>query len=103
MDRGKLIYAILKEVDRGIEVQYKDLDVELNDFNSAYTTIEERNYICGVRYAHDARKRVIAVFYDDGRLTEKGEAYLKENNKWEKGYNIAKEIASWVPFINPGN
>lgn len=102
MDKGKLIYAILKEVDRGIKVKPKDLGVELKDFNSAYTTIEERGYICGVRYAHDARNQVIAVFYDDGRLTEKGETYLKENSKWEKGYNIAKEIFSWIPFFNPG-
>lgn len=92
MNKKKLRYAILKEIDRGNTVlSEKDFDVEEPVFSEAAWFLEREGYLIGVDSADDR-----AFIEGDVKLTEKGENYLEENSMLAKGYKGLKEIRDWI-------
>lgn len=92
MDKKKLRYAILKELDK----DNKDIDenffgVTESEYFDQIAFLSRENYITKPLFASNKVHSLHTVV-----LTEKGENYLEENNGWSKFYNTAKEIRAWI-------
>ncbi|MCW1929564.1 YjcQ family protein [Bhargavaea beijingensis] len=93
MDKKKLRYAILKEIDTGNEeINEKDFGVTPKEFDNALEFLSREGYLKGVKGA-DGRKWCFAGFV---KITEKGEQYLDDNSALKKTYNGLKEIRDWI-------
>jgi len=93
MDKKKLRYAILREIDKGNRtITEKDLEVKEAEFDDAIRFLTSNGYLNGIDYGDNR------PIMDDGTagLTEKGEEFLEENSGWKKAYNAAKEIKEWI-------
>lgn len=92
MNKKKLRYAILKEIDNGNKgLTEKELQVDADSFDEAVRFLDREGYLKGIRYADDRPWLSEGITY----LTEKGEDYLSENNILAKTYKGLKEIKSW--------
>lgn len=92
MNKKKLRYAMLKEIDKGNDVlTEKDFNVEEEVFSEAAWFLEREGYLIGVDSADDR-----AFIEGEVKLTEKGENYLEENSMLAKGYKGLKEIREWI-------
>lgn len=93
MDKQKLRYAILKEIDKkNTPLTEVEFGVTEEEFDSAVMFLEREGYLIGVDYADDR-----AWLYKIGpELTEKGEKYLKDNSILSKTYKGLKEIRDWL-------
>jgi len=93
MDKKKLRYAILKEIDDGNKVlSEKDFEVDVETFDNAVNYLKREGYIDGIPYGGN---RPI-LFEGTAYLTEKGENYLEKNSALAKTYRGLKEIRKWL-------
>lgn len=93
MNKKKLRYAILKEIDGGNKmITEKDFSVSEEEFDEAVRHLDREGYLGGFMYA-DNRPR---LFEGTAFVTEKGENYLDENSKSSKTYKGLKEIRDWL-------
>ncbi|GKV54252.1 hypothetical protein NCCP2222_01990 [Sporosarcina sp. NCCP-2222] len=93
MDKKKLRFAILKEIDTGNkELSEAQFGVDEETFDDAVNFLKSEEYISGVMYADNRPYAFGSTVY----LTEKGETYLAENNAWAKAYKGLKEIRDWL-------
>lgn len=93
MDKKKLRYAILKEIDKGnTPLTEFDFEVEEREFNEAVWFLMREGYLIGV-YNADNKPHIDKI---GPRLTEKGETLLEENSTWSKLYKGLKEIKDWI-------
>lgn len=92
MNKEKLRYAMLKEIDKGnVPLSEQDFNVEEDIFDEAAWFLQREGYLIGVGKGDDR-----AWIEIDTKLTEKGERYLKENSTLAKGYKGLKEIKAWI-------
>jgi len=92
MDKKKLRYAILKELDK----ENKNIDenyfgVSEDDYFEQVAFLSREDYITKPLFASNKVYSLHTVV-----LTEKGEDYLDENSEWSKFYSAAKEIRDWI-------
>lgn len=93
MDKKKLRYAILREIDSGnAALTENDFSVTDEDFDEAIRHLDREGYLIGIFYADDRPQ----LFEGTARVTEKGEGYLEENKAWKKLYTGLKEIRDWL-------
>lgn len=93
MDKKKLRYAILKEIDScNKKLTEKDFGVSEGEFDEAVRFLDREGYLKGFRYGDN---RPI-LFDGTSYLTEKGEKYLEENSALSKTYKGLKEIKEWL-------
>lgn len=93
MNKKKLRYAILKEIDKGnTPLTECDFGVEESVFNKAVWFLMREVYLIGV-YNADNKPHIDKI---GPRLTEKGENFLDENSTWSKLYKGLKEIKDWI-------
>lgn len=93
MDKQKLRYAILKEVDKAdIIVSEQHFNVSEDEFDNTVRYLTREGYLKGVFYADDRPQ----FWENSALLTEKGERYLEENSKWAKAYKGLKELRDWL-------
>lgn len=93
MDKKKIRYAILKEIDKGnTPLTEFDFEVEEREFNEAVWFLMREGYLIGV-YNADNKPHIDKI---GPRLTEKGETFLEENSTWSKLYKGLKEIKDWI-------
>ncbi|GIO25177.1 YjcQ family protein [Oceanobacillus sp. J11TS1] len=93
MDKKKLRYAILKEVDKGnLLLDEKDFEVDQKNFDAQVKFLVEEGYLKGL-FKGDGR-----LWFNEHtvRLTEAGEDYLSENSTFNKTYTGLKEIRDWL-------
>ncbi|QPQ29996.1 YjcQ family protein [Lysinibacillus sp. JNUCC 51] len=92
MNKDKLRYAILKEIDsNNLPLTENDFGVSEDDFDAALGFLSRENYLSGVFWADDR-----AHLHKIGpSLTEKGETYLRENSVLAKTYKGIKEVREW--------
>lgn len=91
MDKQKLLYAIVREIDKGNKsFTHEDLDMEREIFEDTIRLASREGYITGVYYADDR------PFYERAKATMKGLEYLKENSGWAKTYRGLKELRDWL-------
>ena len=95
MNKHKLRYAILKEIDqKNIPLTEAEFGVTEEEFDSAVRFLDCEGYLIGIYYADD-RPWIEKI---GSELTEKGEKYLEENNALAKTYKGLKEIREWLPL-----
>ncbi|WP_024613639.1 YjcQ family protein [Clostridium sp. Ade.TY] len=93
MNKKKIRYAILKEIDSSkFPITEEIFDVEQDIFDNQICFLETEGYISNVYY-DEGRPR---LFKGNVELTEKGENFLKENSAWAKAYKGLKEIKFWI-------
>lgn len=93
MDKKKLRYAILKEIDTGNKkLSEEDFGVNEETFDDAVNFLKREGYLAGIFYA-DNRPQ---FFEGTAYLTEAGENYLSENSALAKTYKGLKEIRDWL-------
>ena len=93
MNKKKLRYAILKEIDSGNKnLSEKDFLVTADEFDESIRFLSREDYLNGVTYA-DNRPW---LFENAVYLTEKGEDYLEQNSLLGKSYRGLKEIISFI-------
>lgn len=95
MNKDKLRYAILKEIEKNDkDVDYQTIKIDPLLFG------KEANFLLDSGYVKNAlflEGRQFVIFRNGySVLTEKGEQYLKDNSLLGKSYKIAKEIKDWI-------
>lgn len=91
MNRRKIIYSILREIDKG-EKEPKAIDYDLDDykFQEIVIMMQEEGLIKNAAFASSI------TWLNVASITMDGLDYLEENSGWSKAYNTAKEIRDWV-------
>jgi hypothetical protein len=95
MSKKKLRYAVLKEVEKGInhrDLTHEDFSVTEKELYDCMEYLVDEKYVKGFIYA-DAKYQ---FSLGSPRLTEKGENYLEENSALAKTYKGLKEIRDWL-------
>lgn len=93
MNKKKLRYAILKEIDNGNKaLTEENFAVTADQFDEAIRFLNRESYLGGVFYADDRPWLIEGTAY----LTEDGESYLEENSSLAKTYKGLKEIRDWL-------
>ncbi|MDU1322147.1 MAG: YjcQ family protein [Clostridium botulinum] len=93
MDKQKLRYAILREIDKNnMPLTEVEFGVIKEEFDNAIRFLDCEEYLSGIDYA-DGRPWINKL---DSELTEKGEKYLKDNSALAKAYKGLKEIKDWL-------
>ncbi|MCD8810015.1 YjcQ family protein [Mammaliicoccus sciuri] len=93
MNKQKLRYAMLKEVDKGkIRITADDFGIDQDDFTEQAFFLKREGYITGYSKGDNL------IWFDKGItwITESGEKYLRDNSALGKSYNLAKEIRDWI-------
>ncbi|SMF88185.1 YjcQ protein [Paenibacillus uliginis N3/975] len=93
MNKERLRYAILKEVNEGnTPLTEEDFDVSENEFDDAVNFLSREKYLTGLLWAGD-RPHLHKI---GPVLTERGEKYLNENSILSKTYRGLKEVREWI-------
>lgn len=91
MDRRKILYAIIKEIDKGNRsFTPESLGVDKQLFDDTIRMASREGYIIDVDYAEDQ------PIYGIAKVTMKGLDYLKENSNWATAYKTLKELRDWI-------
>lgn len=92
MNKDKLRYAILKELESGNKSFDQDnLEISKEEFDDQIRFLHREEYIQGVLYGDNIVVSLYGVV-----LREKGEKYLSENSTWSKLYRGLKEIRDFI-------
>jgi len=93
MNKKKLRYAILKEIDNGNKaITEDDFAVTADQFDDTVRFLSRENYLRGVFYADDRPW----LFEGTAYLTEDGEHFLEKSSTFRKTYRGLKEIRDWL-------
>lgn len=87
----RLRFAILKEINKGTEINYEMFGIPKDEFEKFVIGMQEDGYISGIVGTKDK------VLLSGIRVKPEGEKYLKENSKLAKTYRRIKEIKDWIP------
>ncbi|WP_420954320.1 YjcQ family protein [Bacillus haynesii] len=90
MNKNKLQYAILKEIDEGNLPLNADI-FGINDIEF----VNNVNSLMAKKLIANVKIDFIPSLYA-AEITIDGENYLKETSTWGKIYNTAKEIRDWI-------
>jgi len=90
MNKNKLQFAILKEIDEGNLPLNADI-FGINDIEF----VNNVNSLMAKKLIANVKIDIIPSLYE-AEITIDGENYLKENSTWGKIYNTAKEIRDWI-------
>lgn len=95
MNRKKLIYSILKELEQGDEPKQTDYELDLEQWGEIAELISDEGYAKNimVQYADDT---VYYVGYHSTKITLAGIGFLEENSALSKTYKGIKEIRDWL-------
>ncbi len=93
MNKKKLRYAMLKEIENGkLTVEAEDFDIHNDDFSEQAIFLKREGYITN----YSSGDNLIWLEKGRTRITEAGEKYLKDNSTLGKSYSLAKEIRDWI-------
>lgn len=97
MDRRKLIYSILKELDKGLEPRHTDYDVDLQFFGEVIEMINRKNLIENATVIRGGIGNPVKMtLLKHAKVTFDGMEYLENNSAWAKTYNMIKELRDWI-------
>jgi hypothetical protein len=86
----KIIYSIIREVQKGKQPKADDYDLKAEEFVKVSQIIKQEGYIDNIGIAGNI------VFYNNTSVTMKGLEFLEQNSTWAKTYNVLKEIKDWI-------
>ncbi|MFC7372437.1 YjcQ family protein [Fictibacillus iocasae] len=95
MDRRKLLYSILKELQEGNEPKQTDYEITYEQWGEMAALIRDEGYAKGasVQYADNT---VYFVALSSAKITMKGIEYLEQNSTLAKTYRGLKEVREWL-------
>ncbi|BDH62125.1 hypothetical protein MTP04_22550 [Lysinibacillus sp. PLM2] len=97
MDKRKLIYSILKEIEQGNEPRAVDYGIELEEFGTVVEMIQRQGLITGAMVQRAGiGSKVVYAFLDRAKIEIPGLDYLEENSSWSKLYKGLKEVRDWI-------
>lgn len=97
MERKKLIFSILKEIEKGNRPSHEDYGLSLEEFGGLIEIIIDDKLIKnGSVIRAGIGNKVKGYLLNHAQITLKGEEFLKENSIWSKTYNTAKELRDWM-------
>lgn len=97
MNRKKLIYSILKEIQEVNEPKRDDYGLKLEQWGELAELIKNEGFARNIKvmYANDA---VYIVSFSSAKITLQGIEYLEENSTLAKTYKGLKEVRDWLKF-----
>lgn len=101
INRKKLMYAILREVNNNSVIEYnaKTFGVDETLFTQVIKIIEEEKLISNIIVNDDLYRQCEILFRDDlPIISMKGIEFLNNNSPLAKTYKGLKEIRKWLPF-----
>lgn len=97
MDKKKLIYSILKELDNGNKPTAKDFGVTVNEFGAVLELMMAERYITGAIIQKGGKGgNVVFATIAHATILKPGLDYLDENSTWAKTYKGIKEFLSLI-------
>ncbi|GAA5416210.1 hypothetical protein Pryu01_01242 [Paraliobacillus ryukyuensis] len=90
IDRRKLRYSILKELDKGNDISKELYGLDSETFIFFVNELKEDGYITNVTIDFSGS------FVGSPRLTPEGEKYVDEHSKMKTVYGLVKELRDWV-------
>jgi hypothetical protein len=100
----KIIYAILKEIKENenriidgeliVKPSIKDLGITKDAFDVAVRRIIQEE-LADIKIVRESGK-IVMIWYENSRMMDKGEEYLKDNSLLGKTYKGLKEIREWL-------
>lgn len=105
MDNFKIIYKILKHLERELDCEYSDpegvshekLDISRPRWEQILIMLQKEGYIEGIlvnRTCSDDRGHVIEPVH--ALITLKGLEYLSENSAMKKAEKLLKGVSAWI-------
>ncbi|MBO2943562.1 hypothetical protein JJQ72_06170 [Paenibacillus sp. F411] len=91
MNRKKIIYSILKEVQAGNEPKADDFGVTQGEFADIAQIIKDEGLLSNVAIAGGR-----IVWLNASKITMAGLEYLEENSPLSKTYRGLKEVREWI-------
>lgn len=92
MNKRKLRYAILKSMElKSNTITADSLGISEEVFFENIVFLYREGYITKPIFASD-----VVYTMRLSKLTEKGESYIEDNSKLNKGYKLAKEVRDWI-------
>jgi hypothetical protein len=95
VNRKKLIYSILKEIEQGNEPKTEDYELEFEQWGEIAKLIRDEGLAkgVGILYADDT---VYAVILSSAQITLKGIEFIEQNSALAKTYKGLKEARDWL-------
>ena len=99
INRKKLMYAILREINKNSEIKYtaENFKVDQVVFDEVLLILNEENFTKGIMIQKYDNK-VMPLIVGKPRITLKGIEFLEENSLFSKTYLGIKELREWLPF-----
>ena len=99
INRKKLMYAILREVNNNSDIKYnaETFNVEKRVFDEVLLILNEENFVKGISI-QNYNNSINPIIMGNLRITLDGINFLEENNPYAKTYKGLKEIREWLPF-----
>jgi len=94
VNRKKLIYSILKELQDGIEPNKSDYELDLQQWGEIALLVKNEGFANGIGVFY-ADNEVYTVSFNSAKITMKGMNFLEENSAWAKAYKGLKEARDW--------
>lgn len=95
MNRKKIIYSILKELEQGNEPKRSDYELNDEQWGEIAVLIKDEGYAKNIMVLY-ADNTVYNVGYHSAKITMKGIEFLEENSTLSKTYKGIKEIRDWL-------
>lgn len=95
MNRKKLIYSILKEIDKGNTPKQEDYKLDLEQWGEIALLIKNEGYATGIAVSR-GDNTIAEVLINSAKITMKGIDFLEENSGWSKAYKGFKEARDWI-------
>ncbi|PLT29825.1 YjcQ family protein [Peribacillus deserti] len=95
MNRKKLIYSILKEIDQGNEPKQSDYEINFEQWVEIILLIRDEGYAKNISVLF-ADNEVYFISISSAKVTMKGIDYLEQNNTFARTYKGLKEIRQWI-------
>lgn len=95
MNRKKLIFSILKEIQEGKSLSRSDYSLDLKTWRELALLIKNEEYATGIAIAYGDNE-IVEVSMSSAKITIKGLDFLEENSVWVRAYKTAKEARDWL-------
>lgn len=97
MNRKKLVYSILRELEQGNKPKRADYELDLEQWGELAELIRDEEYAKSVIVQRAGiGNKVVSAWYTSAKITMKGVEYLEENSFLSKTYKGMKEFRDWL-------
>lgn len=97
MNRDKIKYSILKEVEKGKIPRAIDYELSQEQFGNIVEEMLEKDYLDNVYVIRAGIGNIVkSVLFKSPKIKSNGYKFLEDHNFWSKAYSLLKEIREWI-------